>query len=358
LISRFENIKITLSEEQKGMKEDSRHIRLLQREVQDILDSRKEVLSEQKTIKILNKIRLGNLQEEDLDLDNCLELAYGFDNISSILGLEERDYTTQLDHLKNVMENKILKEISQEIDMGELSFFRKISSYFFKEEKIKKLFQLFDRKFLRFYVPRYKISSSDTTNNLKILKTCFEDLILILETNLIQRNETGGIIPEMNGKALPLGLVKMLKLWDRKIMDSYLEHFFQVNIKYFLSQVLESTSIKTDRSQQHFFLTNLKNFHILFEEFDEKIDKNINLDSITKEKALELRKRVSDDYYEGYFGVEDLYVKNTGLIYTQLMRQNLQKELNKVKASIQTLKENPFVLEKTANQFEETYSKR
>lgn len=340
------------------MQTESRHIRVVQKQVQAILDKRSDVLSEQKTLQILNKIRMGNLEDDDLDLANCLELAEGFDNISSVLGLEEKDYSSQLAHLRRVVERKMLFQVALEIDNAELEFFSQISLYFFDRQKMGALFDLFDQKFLRFNVRRLKISSSDSTNNLKILKTLLEDLGFVLETHAGQQKGASGILPELNGKPMHEGFVKVLKQWDRKTMDLYLSHFFQTNVKHFLSNVLESPNIKSDRIQQQFFLLNLKNFHEVFLEFDSKVQKSANLDSIVQERFLELRRQAVDDYYEGYFGVEDLYVKNTGLIYTQLMKQTLEKELGKVTQETDYLPEDPFVFEKTEQKFAIEFAQR
>lgn len=354
LISRFEKIKKSLSNEQTTMQQDSRHIRLTQKEVQNVLQSRTQVMSQKNTIDILSKIRLGNIQETDLTIKSCLELAGNLDNISSILKLEERDYSKQLEHLRKIVQNKMLDQANTELDLKELEYFQEICIYFFSQEKHNHIFELFDKKFLRFNIKTMRNSSSDTSNNIKILKTTLDDLILILEANAVQRSQQMGAIPEMEGNPLDQSMLQVLKLWDRKIMDQYMTHFFE-NIKIFLTRVLESSSVKSDRIQQHFFLVNFKNFHQLFLDFDRDIQKNQGLDSIVKEKGIELRKRVADDYYEGYFGVEDLYVKNTGLIYTQLMRQTLQKELDAIHVEQGILKEDGFLMEISNKQIEEMF---
>ena len=339
------------------MKQDSRHIRLTQKEVKQVLNSRAQVLSEKNTMSILSKIRLGSLQETDLSIERCLELAGNLDHISSILKLEERDYSQQLQHLERVVQSKMLSRANEELETKKLEFFEEICAYFFSQEKHNKIFKLFDRKFLRLNIQTMRNSNSDASNNIKILKTTLEDLILILEANAAQRSEQMGIIPEMGGRPLDSGMLEILRLWDRKVMDFYIHHFFE-NVKTFLTRVLESSSVKSDRIQQHFFLINLKNFHQLFQDFDRDIQTNKGLDSIVKEKAVDLRKRVADDYYEGYFGVEDLYVKNTGLIYTQLMRQTLQKELDAIQEEEGQLPEDGFVLQGTETQIRKHFSER
>lgn len=347
-----------MSSEQSQMREESRQIRAIQREVQDILHSRSEILSQSKRAKMLNKIRMGGLKQEDLDLDTCLELAESFGQIKSVLGLEESDFTKQLEQQAQVIRQILLGRVSHEIDSSRLEYFRRISEYFLREHRMETLFKLFDRKCLRFDLAQLTVSISDTANNTKALRMCLEDLVLILETSAVQRQDSGGILPERNGQQLPTGLVRVLAEWDRQTMEVYLEHFFSANVKSFLAKVLESSNVKNDRSQQHFFVVNLKNFHEVFAEFDSSVEQSLSLDSIEKEKCAELRKRVSEDYYEGYFAVEQLYVKNTGLIYTKLMKQNLERELEKIAQVWEKLGEDGFVLEQTSPAFEQRFAKR
>ena len=343
-MTKYSNIKSNLGAQKVNMNEDSRQIRLAQRQVEELLSRRSEILLQKTVLDVASQIQTGTLELEHLDPTQTLELAESLDQVANQLSLSNRDYSEELQSVRRSLEIKILKQIREEIKNNTPLLFDRSIKYFRSQNSFFHLFRVFDNSLIQTPLHRMRQANSKPQRNRHLLNGAFEDFLAILELSAALEGKPDTAPPsELVGKHATSSS-SLVGRWGRDLTEKYCRHFFKEVLKRFLGVVLENANVKNDRTKQQHFLENLLGFDSLFKNFEKDIKAGKYIDAVMKEAGVQELREVIDDYYEMYFGVEDRYIKNISLIYSQLMQQELKNHIKAIGFDKKDLGKDDFLI--------------